>query len=483
MRRIFDNAGQPTGEDYQPGADLPDGYSCMPFFPGYKFEFGKSTYRGEEVGEGGCVRAKPGMYWNVALLDIASMHPRSIVEEELFGKEYTERFNELMQVRIAVKHKEFDKARTMMGGKLEKYLTDEKSAEALAYTLKIPINMVYGMTSANYDNPFHDIRNKDNIVAKRGALFMINLKDEVESRMYTVAHIKTDSIKIPDASPEIIQFVMDYGKEYGYEFEHEATYERMCLVNDAVYVAKYDNFGIRTKGGKHANEWTATGTQFQVPYVFKKLFSGEEITFDDLCETKAVTSALYLDFNEALPDTSLFETVKKVRSIPDREQKVIKIQGAFNDQLIPDLVEMLSKQNLKSIKKPTSAEMNTAKDWEHLTDEELNDKIAEGHNMRFIGKVGRFCPVKDGCGGGLLLRETVNRKTGERGFAAATGTKGYRWMESEMLKESNHEESIDRGYYDNLLNAAVDNLAKYGDFERFRNDDVPSKSNGKPPLE
>ena len=61
---------------------------------------------------------------------------------------------------------------------------------------------------------------------------MINLKHEVQERGFTVAHIKTDSIKIPDATPEIIQFVMDYGKRYGYTFEHEATYDRMCLVND-----------------------------------------------------------------------------------------------------------------------------------------------------------------------------------------------------------------------------------------------------------
>lgn len=41
---------------------------------------------------------------------------------------------------------------------------------------------------------------------------MINLKHEVQERGFTVAHIKTDSTKIPDATPEIIQFVMDYGK-------------------------------------------------------------------------------------------------------------------------------------------------------------------------------------------------------------------------------------------------------------------------------
>lgn len=187
-----------------------------------------------------------------------------------------------------------------VNGALAKYLTDENAAADLAQALKIAINSVYGLTSANFENPFRDNRNKDNIVAKRGALFMVNLKHEVQKRGFTVAHIKTDSIKIPDATPEIIQFVTDYGKLYGYIFEHEATYDRMCLVNNAVYIAKY-------KDGKHAGEWTATGTQFQVPYVFKKLFSHEEITFEDMCETKSVKDALYLDMNEKLPDVSGYE--------------------------------------------------------------------------------------------------------------------------------------------------------------------------------
>lgn len=266
-----------------------------PIFPGYKYEAGVSTYRGEEVGEGGYVYAEPGMHFNVALLDIASMHPSSIIAEDLFGPEYTKRFQEIRDARIAIKHKDFDKAKKMLDGKLEKYLTDPEAASNLANALKTAINSVYGLTSANFDNPFRDIRNKDNIVAKRGALFMINLKYEVQKRGFTVAHIKTDSIKIPNATPEIIEFVMEYGEMYGYTFEHEATYERMCLVNDAVYIAKI-------KDGKKAGQWSPTGAQFAVPYVFKSIFSKEPIVFDDLCETKSVSSAIYLDLNESLPE-------------------------------------------------------------------------------------------------------------------------------------------------------------------------------------
>ena len=432
---------------FDPDADLPftmgsedfDRYTAFdkkkrPIFPGYTFENGKSIYRGEEVGEGGYVYAEPGMYGNIALLDIASMHPSSIIAEELFGPEFTKRFEEIKEARVAIKHKDFDRARKMLNGALAKYLTDENAAADLAQALKIAINSVYGLTSANFENPFRDNRNKDNIVAKRGALFMVNLKHEVQKRGFTVAHIKTDSIKIPDATPEIIQFVSDYGKLYGYIFEHEATYDRMCLVNNAVYIAKY-------KDGKHAGEWTATGTQFQVPYVFKKLFSHEEITFEDMCETKSVKDALYLDMNEKLPDVSEYEKEQLVRA---------KIAGwDFN-------------QDGRNPPKPAMPD---------ISDDDLAAEIAKGHNYVFIGKVGQFCPMADGFGGGVLLRQTDNKKTGEKGYAAVTGTKGYRWMESEMVTQLEKQDGIDRSYYDAMVDAAVQDISKFGDFEWFVSED------------
>ena len=256
-------------------------------FPGYVFDMGKSTYKGEEVGEGGYVYAEPGMYENVAVLDVASMHPTSIEQLNLFGP-YTENFSDLKKARIAIKHGEYDEARKMLGGRLKPYLEDENDAKELSYALKIVINIVYGLTSAKFPNAFRDNRNKDNIVAKRGALFMLNLKEEVQKRGYIAAHIKTDSIKIPNADEAIIEFVHEYGREYGYEFEHETTYEKFCLVNDAVYIAR-DPHG-----------WEATGAQFKHPYVYKKLFSGEDILFDDLCETKnSNTGPMYIDVDYA----------------------------------------------------------------------------------------------------------------------------------------------------------------------------------------
>lgn len=426
-----------------------------PHFPGYTFEMeviGKtmsgapkyayvSRYRGEEVGEGGRVYAKPGIYLNVALLDVASMHPSSAIAEEIFGQFYTKRFEDIKNARVAVKHHDWDTARKILGGALAEFIdeldlgTADYTPEDLAQALKIVINAVYGLTSAKFDNLFKDPRNVDNIVAKRGALFMINLQHEVEEKGYTVAHIKTDSIKIPNASTEIIQFVMDYGELYGYTFEHEATYDRMCLVNDAVYIAKY-------KGGKHDGEWTATGTQFQVPYVFKTLFSKEDITFDDLCETKSASSALYLDFNENLPDVSNLEK---------------------------ELAKRRKGEDYENWDYPKETELGTIRSNRVLssrTNDQLVDEIQKGHALHFVGKVGRFCPVLPGHNGGLLVRESKD-SSGNVKYDSVGGTKGYRWLESSMVEEMEKQDFIDRSYYNALVDEAIATISQYGDFESF----------------
>ena len=367
--------------------------SLLPYFPGYKYEAGVSTYRGEEVGEGGYVYAEPGMYGNVALLDIASMHPHTLISECLFGPRYTRAFRDIVEGRVSIKHEAWEIVNEMLDGKLRPYIqkviNGEMTSGELANALKTAINSVYGLTAAGFDNPFRDPRNIDNIVAKRGALFMVELKHAVQNQGFTVVHIKTDSIKIADATPEIIDFVMRFGERYGYTFEHEATYERICLVNDAVYIAKY-------KDGKHAGEWTATGKQFAVPYVFKSLFSKEPIVFEDMCETMSVATALYLDMNECLPEGE--------------------------------------------------------------------------HNYHFIGKVGSFCPIKPGCGGGELLRIGKD-KDGNDKYSAATGSKGYRWLESEMVSSLNKIKDIDDSYYKKLADAAIETISQYGDYNWFVSDE------------
>jgi hypothetical protein len=300
-------------------------------FEGYEFDAGKSTYLGEEVGEGGYVYAEPGIYEDVALLDVASMHPTSLIHLNMFG-EYTQNFKGLMDARLAIKHGDYETARAMLNGKLAPFLTDEAAAKALSYALKIIINIVYGLTSATFDSPFRDKRNKDNIAAKRGALFMIELKRYVQELGYKVCHIKTDSIKIANADQEIIDMVFTFGEKYGYTFEHESTYEKFCLVNDAVYVAK--------TGGDDP-QWSATGAQFKVPYVFKTLFNGEPILPQDLAETKQVSKGhMYLQFDSGphfVGRTGRFIPVteesgvggKLVRRYNDKDYAVTGTKGRF----------------------------------------------------------------------------------------------------------------------------------------------------------
>lgn len=402
--------------------DGPLGKSLLPYFPGYKFEFGKSTYRGEEVGEGGEVWASPGMYGRSQTEDVGSMHPNSVIGECTFGPEYTKKFKEILDIRIHIKHGEYDAVRDAFGGKLAKYLNDKSTAKALAQALKIAINSVYGLTAAKFENPFRDPRNKDNIVAKRGALFMIDLRHAVEEQGYKVIHVKTDSIKIANPDDYILNFIVERGKRYGYNFEVEHIFDRICLVNNAVYIAKLADDDPEDPG-----KWTATGTQFAVPYVFKTLFSKEPIQFNDMCETKnSAVGPIYLDMNESYPDVTAEE--KQFKNLESKYKK-----GELSDTLFEN--ECAS----------------------------LRERIEAGHNYIFVGKVGLFCPIKPGCGGGTLVCKRDDK------YSAVTGTKGYRWLESEIVKQNRKEDDIDKSYYNKLVDDAVSTISEFGDIEWFIN--------------
>ena len=405
-----------TGEQF--GDYIPETKSAViNSFPGYEYKDGKNLYRGTDIGRGGYIISNPGIYANVALLDVASLHPNSIRAMNCFG-EYTKNFTDILDARVAIKHGEYESARKMLNGRLAPYLDDESKAKDLAQALKIAINSVYGLTAASFENPFRDIRNKNNIVALRGALFMRTLQDEVEGRGFKIVAIKTDSIKIANATKEIIDFCMDFAAKYGYTFEHEATYDRMCQINDADYVARYKDAEwcnttysyIPGDNKKHPGEWTATGKQFQIPYTFKTLFSKEQIVFEDLCEAKEVKTAIYLDRNESLPDGE--------------------------------------------------------------------------HDYHFIGKVGNFCPIKAGKGGGVLLRENKD-KNGNVKYDSVTGTlkpdkTPYRWLEAEFVKSLGKEDDIDKSYYRKLVDDAIDAIKEHGDFERFVADEPYIVEESKP---
>lgn len=264
-------------------------------FPGYSFENGKSYYdfnfgggfkEKELIGEGGLAKGRPGTYINVYVLDIASMHPSSLVALNYFGP-YTSRFKDIMDARLALKHNDKEALGKLLDGLLLPFTEDEATRAALTYALKICINQVYGLTSAKFANKFRDPRNVDNIVAKRGELFMLKLLEQLsvwesDRQKQAWCHVKTDSIKLIDPTHDLIEFVTEFGAEYGYTFEVEEVYDRICLIDKAQYIALE-----RIKDG---TIWTATGKFFDRPYVKKSLFTHEEITLDDLSETIEVHS-------------------------------------------------------------------------------------------------------------------------------------------------------------------------------------------------
>lgn len=383
------------------------GFKPEDYVPGCKIISGKSRYMGEDPGEGGYKIAYYGYWSNVALLDIASMHPSSAIALNVFGDEITRKYKNLVYGRVAVKHirkigdKDYVEAVELLGQIIDDFFKERIAlgegirdiAAGLADALKTAINSVYGLTSASFPNKLRDPRNKDNIVAKRGALFMLTLKHKLLDMGVKIAHISTDSIKVAEATPEIIKFVMDFGKEYGYTFEHEATYSKMCIVNDAVYIAKYASEDECMKmygylpSKQHPGEWTATGKQFQVPFVYKTLFSHEKVEFDDLCETISVTSSLYL----------------------------------------------------------------------------LNEDEAD-----FVGRIGEFTPVVDG--GYNLMRLASVAEDGTKKFSAATGTKGHYWQESEVIRKNHQhdwQDVVDISYYRKLADEAVSAIEEYIPFEEF----------------
>ena len=464
------------------------------WFKDYKFWMEKgednkmhahSSYRDvDDVGEGGYVYSKQGIFYDIPTQDVSGEHPASLIQEKLLGP-YTDTYEGIVDARLAIKNGDFDTARTMLDGRLAEFLDDESEADDMATALKLVVNRVYGQTFTAYPNPFKDPNNVDNIVAKRGSLFMIDLRNAVEKLGWTVVHCKTDSIKIPYANTELINFIRRFGKCYGYSFDTEAYYERLCLVNDAVYIARYhepdicerDLGHIPKRNKKHPGEWTATGAEFQVPYIFKTLFTHEPIEFKDLCETKSVVgdAALYLDMNEdknKFPDTSdIAREIKDLESLT----KVLTLyeKDAYNTD--KEVEKAFTK--LKSFNKRYGTDFKIDGSLTDISNylEELKAEEEKGHCYIFVGRVGQFTPVKKGGNGGVL----VCKRHGK--YVAVTGTKDtgnndvYRWMESNMVRDR-HEDLIDMSYYEKMAEKAKEHIWLYGDFNSF----VESKTHEMP---
>ena len=270
---------------------------------------------------------------------------------------------------------------------------------------------------------------------------------EFMKKGWAFAHFKTDSIKIPNATMEQINFVMEFGKRYGYFFEHEATYSKMCLVNDAVYIAEYaskeaceamygycpgDNF-------EHGGQWTATGKEFQIPFVFKSMFTKEPIEFVDKCQTFSVSKGdLYLDFDEGMDverRTALENELKKL------ETKYKKYLECVNS----------------GVPSPNPIDPDETKNQIDI----LKSEIATLHNFSYVGRVSSFVPMQYGTGSGVLYRMADGKAN------AAAGTTGYRWLETAMVEGTDLENKIDISYWTAMVDTAKDSINAYVPYEEF----------------
>ena len=386
-------------------------------FPGYEFnKFGfkkedykdgvcttmKSRYMGEDPSEGGYVYSKPGIYYNVWCFDVSGMHPASLIALNKLG-EYTKTYKEIRDARLYIKHRDYESAGKLLDGILKPYLKSPKDAKKLSKALKLILNSLYGWCAATFNCEFKDPRDLDNIVAKRGALFMITLKNEVLKRGFEVIHCKTDSIKVVDPTPELHQFVNDFGEKYGYIFEVEEKFEKIALLNRAVYVAKeFEDspaYLDRKEDNPNASRWTATGgTAKEQSYVMKKLFTGEPWDISDLPQKKkARKGALYLDYNEDFPDISAeLKELTKLKKKPEENEERIKAIESY---------------------------------------------VSKQHDYKFVGRVGQFVPIKPGCGGAELL---CNR---DGKYVAVAGTTGYRFKEYAYVIANHLEDEIDMSFY------------------------------------
>jgi hypothetical protein len=105
---------------------------------------------------------------------------------------------------------------------------------------------------------------------------------------------------------------------------------------------------------------------------------------------------------------------------------------------------------------------------------ELREKESKSHNYIFVGRIGQFCPIVPGGEGGVLYRNADNK------YYAVAGTKGYRWLESEIVKELNKQDMIDVSYYDALANEAIETINSvgiacgYGDYYKLVDKEPPA---------
>ena len=278
------------------------------------------------------------------------------------------------------------------------------------------------MTSAPYDNKFKDPRNIDNCVAKRGALFMMTLEKELEERGVNIVHVKTDSMKLVNATQEDVDYAFQRARDYGYEFELECVFEKMALVNKSTLIGK-------TTDG----HWEGVGAQFNKdtnPYVFKTLFSGDEVVEHDFAILKQVQTSIYVNGQFIGKNAEIYAShsggeVTSTRNVDI--SKMIRVRMIKpTEKLLPKfLYEGLSQQEIirnkyERISKELDIPVETVAE---IVEAGYPETIVENHY-------------------------------------SVTGTKGYQWN---LWNNYKGKEDIDMKYYNNLVKDAVDDIFAVGD--------------------
>jgi hypothetical protein len=87
--------------------------------------------------------------------------------------------------------------------------------------------------------------------------------------------------------------------------------------------------------------------------------------------------------------------------------------------------------------------------------------LDSGNGPQFIGGAGSFVPVREGTGGGKLIRIDGDKQ------GAVSGTKDYFWKEAVVVKDLGLEDDIDMSYFEKLKETAVKALANFGDVDEF----------------
>lgn len=434
-------------------------YDLAKEFPGYTFDPNRkpaSDYHGKDPSEGGYVSSKPGVYgvsakdYNegniidpetgrcklVTYIDVASLHPHSLIAINYFGK-YTPKFQALVKCRMHIKHGELDKAASAfsdidpaLSEKLSKFLNDPSLINGLAHAMKIIINIVYGMTSAKYDNKFRDPRNVDNIIAKRGALFMMMLEEELNARGCNVIHVKTDSMKITNYLQEDIQYAMDRANEFGYTFELECIFDRIALTN------KSTNIGhIEGKPEYDAHAWEAVGAQYAEPYVFKKLFSHEELVEDDFMTLKSSTAPIYLGGRFIGKNAYVYASLTGEDLYVVREENIAQ---SIQTKAQKPLKDYLNKRDYEGLP---------------LEVQEANRAIKISKELK--GRDFDISPER--------VQDIIDNnfpETKVTKHCSLSKTKDWAWR---LSTEYKGHDDVNMGYYGKLVDDAIDDIYKVGD--------------------